>query len=470
MRNISKKKKIILAIVATITLLVGAGCVYAVKAVKDASDTVAGIYEKAERKSVKQVDNSDKPVDFAATEPFSVLLLGVDTGGLGRTDHGRSDTMMVVTVNPKQKKTTIVSLDRDIYTKIVGHDTYDKLNHAYAFGGVGMAMDSVEALLDIPIHHYMTINLQGFADLVDAVGGITVNNKYHFELDGVELQPGVQDLNGKEALSFARYRKYNAVTKMGDPDGDIGRQARQREVVSEIANKVLSFDSISRYQQILKAVEKNTKTDLVWDDLLNIIQGYTAAANNIVPLQLEGEGVMMNSIYYQKVYPDKLLDVQNQLKTQLDLPTNETLDRTNYADNQFYGEGEVVETQQSSVENTNESTPQSSSWEEDDWTAESNWDEPQTEPSNSNGGSWSGGTSSSNTGNSSSSSSSQESSSSTTPSSSESEVQPSQPSEPSQSSEPESPEETVPSSEPTDNAEKSASVPKATTPTSGGAG
>ncbi|OTE88485.1 LytR family transcriptional regulator, partial [Escherichia coli] len=66
------------------------------------------------------------------------------------TEQGRSDTMMVVTVNPKQKKSTIISLDRDIYTNIVGYGTVDKLNHAYAFGGVEMAMDSIEQLLDIP--------------------------------------------------------------------------------------------------------------------------------------------------------------------------------------------------------------------------------------------------------------------------------------------------------------------------------
>lgn len=466
MKHLSRKKKIILGIVAAFTLLIGVGCVYAIKAVKDASATVAGIYEKAERKNGQQA-NSDKPVNFAATEPFSVLLLGVDSGGLGRSDQGRSDTMMVATVNPKEKKTTIVSLDRDIYTKIIGHNTYDKLNHAYAFGGVGMAMDSVEALLDIPIHHYMTINLQGFADLVDAVGGITVNNKYHFELDGVELQPGVQELNGKEALSFARYRKYDPVTKMGDPEGDIGRQARQREVVSEIANKILSFDSISRYQKILKAVEKNTKTDLVWEDFLNIIQGYTAAASEIVPLQLEGEGVMMNNIYYQKLYPDKLLAVQNQLKTQLNLPTSTSLNRTNYADNQFFGEEGAQTKEVLEEKETKEDISVGNTWEEEEKET-SQWLAPEEETNYDNHnttGNWSGGTTSnpsSGTGNSSSTNKPQTSTppqESTPPSSSTPEEVPSQPSKP---VEPTEPEEPVKPTEPSKPVEPS--QPEETTP------
>ena len=328
----SRTKKIIIGLLSLLTVCVGVGCVFAVQFVNKARATTTDMYE-----SVERTQTSQSSVNFEATEPFSVLLLGIDSGGLGREDRGRSDTMMVVTVNPKQHKSTIVSLDRDIYTNIVGHNTVDKLNHAYAFGGVGMAMDSVEALLDIPINHYVTINLDGFSELVDSVGGIDVTNKYHFELDGVELLPGDYHLDGKQALSYARYRKYNATTKMGDPDGDIGRQARQREVVEKIAKQILSFDSVTKYQDILTAVGNNVKTDLVWNDMLKIIQGYTGAAKEIEPLQLQGEGVMINKIYYQQVHQENLLEIQNKLKTQMNLPTNKELDVTKYASGLFFG-------------------------------------------------------------------------------------------------------------------------------------
>lgn len=381
----SKTKKIILVVAATLTLLIGAGCVFALSVVHQAKKTTDNIYESAERASTR--DDSDKPVNFEATEPFSVLLLGVDSGGLGRSDQGRSDTMMVVTVNPQQKKSTIVSIDRDIYTQIVGHGTYDKLNHAYAFGGVGMAMDSVEALLDIPINHYVTINLDGFSDLVDAVGGIDVTNKYHFELDGVELLPGDYHLDGKQALSYARYRKYNATTGMGDPDGDIGRQQRQRDVVKEIVNKILSLNSITSYQDILKAVEKNTKTDLVWNDMLNIVEGYTSAAKDVESLQLQGDGVMMDSIYYQKVHQDSLLEIQNKLKTQLNLPTSDALDLSKYADNQFYGSSNETTTTESSEEVTATSTTSEEVYydDEEEETNDNSWSNSNSGSSNNSG-------------------------------------------------------------------------------------
>lgn len=338
MKNFSKTQKIILFLTTLFVIFVGGVCLFALKSAKLANATADTIYEKVPRKN--PMVNADIPVNFSATEPFSMLLLGVDTGDLGRTEQGRSDTMMVVTVNPVTKQTTLLSLDRDIYTKIVGHGTYDKLNHAYAFGDVAMAMDSVEALLDIPLHHYLTINMEGFSDLVDAIGGIKVSNQYHFELDGVELLPGEYTLTGREALSYARYRKYDSKTQMGDPNGDMGRQNRQREVVSLMAKKILSFNSLSSYKNILKAVKENTKTDLTWESILQIIQGYTKATENIVSIQLEGEGVMIDNIYYQKLEENNLLTIQNTLKTQLNLPRSDTLKNENDAYNQFY-EGAV---------------------------------------------------------------------------------------------------------------------------------
>lgn len=335
-------QKIIIGIMGVITFVVTAVTAYGIKAYYDTSRTFNTIVEKVDRKTTKR----QTVVNIDAQEPFSIMLLGIDTGAMGRTEQGRSDTMMVVTVNPQKKQSTIVSLDRDIYTKIVGHDTMDKLNHAYAFGGVEMAMDSVENLLDIPIDHYVTINMQGLSDLIDAVGGIDVHNKYHFELDGVELQADTDyHLDGTKGLSYARYRKYDETTGMGDPDGDIGRQKRQREVIEKIVKKVLSLDSVTNYQKILKAVEKNTKTDLVWADMLDIANHYRNALSKIKQLQLQGEGDMYNGIYYQFLGMDSLLDVQNTLKEQLGIQPSETLPQQDqytdgYADYRFYNDSD----------------------------------------------------------------------------------------------------------------------------------
>ncbi|GCF92358.1 LytR family transcriptional regulator [Enterococcus florum] len=311
----SRWKKVIVAVLILLNFVVGGATIYAVQVTKDASDMVASIRQTVKRTS--SIRDGDAPnIDNA--EPFSILLLGVDTGDLGRDDQGRSDSMMVVTVNPKQKKSTIVSLDRDILTKIVGYDTNDKLNHAYAFGGVEMAMDTIENLLDIPIDHYVTINMRGLKDLIDAVGGIEVNNKYDFELDGVELSKGKHKLDGETGLAYARMRYQ-------DPTGDIGRQKRQREVVTKILKKAMSINGIGNYRKILKAVQKNMKTDLSWDDMLDIGTNYIPAFDSIQQKQLAGQSQLINEIYYQILGTNELLDIQNILKKQLEYPTKEKL-------------------------------------------------------------------------------------------------------------------------------------------------
>ncbi len=156
--------------------------------------------------------------------------MGIDTGDLGRVDQGRSDTMMVATVSPEDQQTTIVSIARDTYVDIVGHGTKDKINHAYAFGGPAMSMDTVQKYLDIPVDHYISINMAGLKELVDAVGGIEVNNDLTFSQDNYDFTIGKITLDGDQALAYSRMRHE-------DPNGDYGRQERQRKIVEELLRK-----------------------------------------------------------------------------------------------------------------------------------------------------------------------------------------------------------------------------------------
>ena len=346
-------QKIIVGILSVLALVVIGGTVYSMQALDDVNSTVNNISKKANRTTKKR----ETAVSIEDREPFSILLLGIDTGALGRTETGRSDSMMVVTVNPEKKTSTIVSLDRDIYTDMLDGVTFDKLNHAYAYGGVELSMDAVEKLLDIPIDHYVSINMQGLRDLIDAVGGIEVDNKIDFTLEGVHVPEGKITLNGKTGLAYARMRKE-------DPEGDIGRQRRQREVVTKIVNKVLSMSGVSNYKSILKAVEKNSQTDLTWDDMLDVAKNYYPAFDNIEQKQLQGEAQVINEIYYQMLGINELLNTQNTLKEQLNLPTSDALaidpqfqDSYNgFIGNQFYddsGDGSY-QTEVSGQENESE--------------------------------------------------------------------------------------------------------------------
>lgn len=340
----SRWKKIVVGILILVNCLVGGATIYAVQVTKDASQMVDNIRQTVKRNS-SRADANKPNIDNA--EPFSILLLGVDTGDLGRDEQGRSDSMMVVTVNPQQKKSTIVSLGRDTLTKIVGYGTNDKLNHAYAFGGEGMAMDTIENLLDIPIDHYVTINMRGLKDLIDAVGGIEVDNQYDFELDGIEVAKGKQTLDGETGLAYARMRYQ-------DPEGDVGRQKRQREVVTKILNKAMSINGVSNYRKILKAVEKNMKTDLSWDDMLDIGTDYLPAFKKIDQKQLDGESQLIDEIYYQILGTNELLTIQNTLKKQLNLPTADTLPNLEDADsyNLFYDDSDGTAAESGSQSST----------------------------------------------------------------------------------------------------------------------
>lgn len=329
----SRWKKIIVGLLVLLNLFVGGITYYAVQVTNDASKMVDSIRQTVKRTSLKR-ESGDKPnIDNA--EPFSILLAGVDTGDLGRSDQGRSDSMMVVTINPKQKKSTIVSLDRDILTNIVGYGTNDKLNHAYAFGGVKMSMDTIENLLDIPLDHYVSINMRGLKDLIDAVGGIEVDNKIDFTLDGIHVAKGKQKLDGEKGLAYARMR-------YEDPKGDVGRQQRQREVVTKILRKAMSINGVSNYKKILKAVQKNMVTDLDWDDMMDIGTNYLSAFDTIKQKQLVGKSQMIDEIYYQIVGTQELLDIQNALKKQLELPTLKTLPnlKETDADSLFYDDSD----------------------------------------------------------------------------------------------------------------------------------
>ncbi|HBI2117809.1 TPA: LCP family protein [Enterococcus faecalis] len=299
----SKGKKIFAIIFGIILVLFLAVVGMGAKLYWDVSKSMDKTYETVERSKKSQVNLNNK-------EPFSVLLLGIDTGDDGRVEQGRSDTTIVATVNPRDKQTTLVSLARDTYVDIPGQGKQDKLNHAYAFGGASLAMDTVENYLNIPINHYVSINMAGLKELVNAVGRIEVNNNLTFSQDGYDFTIGKISLDGEQALSYSRMR-------YEDPNGDYGRQERQRKVIEGIVQKVLSLNSVSNYQEILTAVSDNMKTDLSFDDMKKIALDYRSAFGKVKQDQLQGTGFMQDGVSYQRVDEQELTRVQQELKNQL---------------------------------------------------------------------------------------------------------------------------------------------------------
>lgn len=283
---------------------------------------------------------------ISATKPMTVLFLGVDTGAGSRSDkwEGNSDTMLLVTVNPVTKKTTMMSLERDILTEIDrdGETVQAKLNAAYANGGAKLAISTIEKLMNIHIDRYVMINMEGLVQLVNAVGGVTVNNTLGFPISIEEqepeytsvIEPGVQELNGDQALVYARMRYQ-------DPEGDYGRQKRQREVIQKVIAKVLSLNSVSHYQAILRAVSDNMQTNIeISPTTIPQLLGYQDALKKIESQQLRGEdATLADGGSYQIVTSEHLLEMQNVLRKSLGLDTLTKLETNAVLYESLYGAG-----------------------------------------------------------------------------------------------------------------------------------
>jgi polyisoprenyl-teichoic acid--peptidoglycan teichoic acid transferase len=288
-----------------IFLILGVG-LYAFSIYNSFTDAVDTMHQPTER---KMSDLRTNKIDLGKKEPFSVLMLGVDER---EGDKGRSDTMIVLTVNPEKNSVKMLSIPRDTRTDIIGHGTVDKINHAYAFGGEEMSMATVENFLDIPIDYYVKINMESFEDIVEAVGGITVNNNFSFSEGGLQFNEGELNLNGKEALSYVRMRK-------NDPKGDFGRQQRQRQVIQGVIDKGASVNSLTRFDDIFAALGKNIRTNMTFDEMVEIQKNYKDARHNIDQLQVSGKGTRINNIYYQEVSEEEKQRVQKELKNHLEL-------------------------------------------------------------------------------------------------------------------------------------------------------
>ena len=294
--------------VIALLLLLGVG-IYGFMFYHSLSSALKDIHEPIDRKSDKRTEE----VTLAKKVPFSILMLGVDER---KGDKGRSDTMIVLTVNPNQNSMKMLSIPRDTRTDIIGHGTVDKINHAYAFGGPEMSMDTVENFLDIPIDYYMKINMEGFKEIVDAVGGITVNNDLDFSQDGTHFPTGSITLNGTEALSYSRMRHE-------DPNGDFGRQHRQRMIIQGVIRQGASLNSITNYGSIFDALGNNVKTNLTFGEMVDIQKNYKNASQNIEQVTISGKGTMIDKIYYLVVPDEEKQRVQGIMKTSLELTGTE---------------------------------------------------------------------------------------------------------------------------------------------------
>lgn len=300
----SKKKVIWISLITC--LLIGV-VVYASSIYNDVSTTIQTIHEPEIRK-VSELRTTE--VELVKKEPFSLLLLGVDER---EGDKGRSDTMIVLTVNPTTNSTKMISIPRDTYTEIIGKDKLDKINHAYAFGGIEMSLDTIENLLNIPVDYILQVNMESFLEIVDIIGGVNVDNPIAFQEGGYTFNEGIIHLDGEQALSYVRMRK-------DDPQGDFGRQSRQKQVLQAILKEGATVNNLWKYKEFLASIQENIRTNMTFEQMIDIQKGYKNALNQIETLSFEkGEGTRIDGIWYYVMDEQELNNVTLQLKKHLEI-------------------------------------------------------------------------------------------------------------------------------------------------------
>lgn len=249
---------------------------------------------------------------LAQRKPVSILLLGTDTGALGRTEKGRTDTIMIMTLNPKTKTTTIVSLPRDMKVNLPNYPQYSpsKINAAYTYGGVKESINTIQKKFGIPIDYYLLVNMNGLEKAINKVGGVDVTSPISFSFEGSTFQKGkTYHLNGKQALRFARMRHE-------DPNGDYGRQQRQRLIIAALLKKSVSYKTVLN-KSFLDSISNSSQTDLSLRNMIQLARHYRGARAHVVQDYADGDNDNEGGTSFQVVSHDETLRITNLLQNSL---------------------------------------------------------------------------------------------------------------------------------------------------------
>lgn len=283
-KNQSKKKWWILTpliIILVLFLFVGGYAWYVLNGIRNTMD-----HEMHE--SVTSIDTSLTQKKINNRENINVLLLGIDSES---SESGRSDAVMVMSLQPNKEQAKLISIPRDTRTEIVGKGTVEKVNHAFAYGGADMAINTVEHFLGVEMDYFVRINMDGLSELVDEVGPITVNNDMEWQDGPYHFTKGPLDMDGDKTMSYVRMRKH-------DPQGDFGRTERQRKVIEAIIKESATISNVTRIGEITTILGNNMGTNIESSDTMRLFTNYTKSFNNFESYQIQGTGTTIDGVYY----------------------------------------------------------------------------------------------------------------------------------------------------------------------------
>ncbi|ADY85783.1 eps operon transcriptional regulator EpsIIA [Lactobacillus delbrueckii subsp. bulgaricus ATCC 11842 = JCM 1002] len=306
----NKAMRIFWSVMAVILVAIGGFALYEYNTVKNAADTA---YRSG---GLGNAENGSKNSVISNSKPIAILLMGTDTGALGRTYKGRTDSIMVAVLNPKTKKTTLVSFERDQQVNLPDYpeNSPSKLNAAYAYGNAKELAKVLKKYYNIPINAYVLINMGGLKTIVNKVGGVDIAPILSFSYEGYTFTKGkTTHMDGAKALAYSRMR-------YDDPEGDYGRQKRQRQVLSALLNKAESATTLLN-SSFISSLSKQVQTDFTFSDMTSMAKRYLAATKDLKTDYTHGTSYMQDGVSYQKISVSERQRISNLIRKTLGLKT-----------------------------------------------------------------------------------------------------------------------------------------------------
>lgn len=244
-------------------------------------------------------DLGDSKVVAKIGSRVNILALGVDDGeyGAGDDQPRRSDTIMLLSIDPSTDSAHVLSIPRDTAVRIPSHKGVDKIAHAHAYGGPQLVMRTVSELLGIPIHYYVEADFNGFEQIVDILGGVDLYVEQNMNYEDpyadllIDLRQGFQHLDGERAGQYVRFRH--------DELGDIGRVQRQQKFIQAVADKVLQPATVLKVPTLASAIKQNLRTDMSAVQMLRVANAVISLKReNIRTVMLPGNFGDMENVSY----------------------------------------------------------------------------------------------------------------------------------------------------------------------------
>lgn len=279
-----------------------------------------GVNEANERVGPAPMAALSEPPGSALTSSRTILFLGVDTGG-ARSGAGRTDSIVLMRTDPDEHQISLLSIPRDLRVEVAGRGL-NKINSAYAEGGTALLIRAVERLTAVPIHHVALIDFDSFPDVIDAVGGVTVDvpapivsNRFDCPYpsqvrceswEGWRFEKGEQTMDGDRALIYSRVRE----NRLDESETDLERGGRQQKVIRATADQLISLRTFARLPFVGRDVTQPLATDLTTTELFELAWVmFRTPDESVIHCRLGGSASRIDGVSYVVGTPENAVVV-----------------------------------------------------------------------------------------------------------------------------------------------------------------